>query len=87
MAEREGIIHVGCLAQARPKYYEAAKLAKKSGPAQAALYSLVETGKTNGLEPYHYFRYLFTHRPAVTSKVDFKEFPPLKLKPTDLLDA
>jgi transposase len=31
--------------------------------ASASLYSLVETAKANGLEPYHYLNYLFTHLP------------------------
>lgn len=31
--------------------------------ASAALYSLIETAKANGLEPYAYLRYLFAELP------------------------
>ena len=31
--------------------------------ASANLYSLIETAKANGLEPYTYLRYLFTELP------------------------
>ena len=31
--------------------------------ASAAWYSIVETAKANGLEPYHYLRWLFTNLP------------------------
>ncbi len=31
--------------------------------ASASLYSLIETAKANGLEPYAYLRYLFTELP------------------------
>ena len=31
--------------------------------ASANLYSLIETAKANGLEPYAYLRYLFTELP------------------------
>ena len=35
----------------------------KSVTASANLYSLIETAKANGLEPYLYLRYLFTELP------------------------
>lgn len=35
----------------------------KGAQASANLYSLIETAKANGLEPYHYLRYLFTALP------------------------
>ena len=35
--------------------------------ASANLYSLVETAKANGLEPYRYLRHVFTHLPAAQS--------------------
>ncbi len=37
--------------------------------ASAAIYSLIETAKANGLDPYWYLKYLFEHLPeAMTSK-------------------
>ena len=36
--------------------------------AGAAIYSLVETAKANGLEPYAYLRFLFETLPGVKSK-------------------
>jgi transposase len=54
--------------------------------ASAAIYSLVETAKANGLEPYHYFRYLFTHLPTANSEEDLEKLLPMNLRPTDLLD-
>jgi len=38
--------------------------------ASATLYSLIETAKANGLEPYWYFRYLFEHLPRAGSNPD-----------------
>ena len=55
--------------------------------ASAALYSLVEPAKVNGLEPYHYFRYLFTHLPVASNKKDLKKLLPLHLEATDLLNV
>lgn len=34
----------------------------------ATLYSLIETAKANGLEPYRYLRYLFTKLPLVQDR-------------------
>lgn len=44
--------------------------------ASAALYSLVETAKANGLEPYWYLRYLFERLPAAKTKEDQKALLP-----------
>ena len=35
----------------------------KGALASAGLYSLIETAKANGLEPYRYLRYLFEELP------------------------
>ena len=35
----------------------------KGAKASANLYSLIETAKAHGLEPYHYLRYVFTELP------------------------
>lgn len=44
--------------------------------ASAMIYSIVETAKTNALEPYTYLRYLFKHLPAATSVNDVEKLLP-----------
>ena len=39
----------------------------KGVQASANLYSLIETAKANGLEPYPYLRHLFTDLPQATT--------------------
>jgi hypothetical protein len=48
--------------------------------ASAALYSLVETAKANGLEPYWYLRYLFERIPKAQTLNDFEELLPWNCK-------
>ena len=47
--------------------------------ASATLYTLIETAKKNGLEPYWYLYYLFTKLPGASSVDELK-----KLLPTNL---
>lgn len=47
--------------------------------ASACLYSLVETAKANGLEPYRYLRYIFTKIPLVKSQDDLEKLLPYNL--------
>lgn len=44
--------------------------------ASAALYSLVETAKANGLEPYRYLRFLFERLPYAKTPEDYKKLTP-----------
>jgi transposase len=44
--------------------------------ASAALYSIIETAKVNGLEPYWYLRYLFERLPKAKSKKEHKKLLP-----------
>lgn len=44
--------------------------------ASATLYSLIETAKANGLEPYWYLRYLFERLPLARTAEDFKALLP-----------
>jgi len=44
--------------------------------ASANLYSLIETAKANGLEPYAYLRYLFTQLPKAESVEDVEVLLP-----------
>ena len=55
--------------------------------ASAAIYSLVETAKANGLEPYHYLRYLFTKLPAASTTEDYERLLPTSLSATNLLEV
>ena len=54
--------------------------------ASAALYSLIETAKANGLEPYWYFRYLLAELPDAMTEDDYKALVPQYLDKTKLAD-
>jgi len=47
--------------------------------ASANLYGLVETAKANGLEPYRYLRYVFTHLPAADTLEAFEALLPTRV--------
>lgn len=47
--------------------------------AAATLYSLIETAKACGLEPYHYLRYLFAKLPYACSEEDHQALLPSQL--------
>ena len=44
----------------------------RGAEASAALYSLVQTARANGLDPYYYLRYLFEHLPKAKTEEDLK---------------
>ncbi|MBF0411066.1 MAG: transposase domain-containing protein, partial [Candidatus Riflebacteria bacterium] len=44
--------------------------------ALAILYSIIETARANGLEPYRYLRYLFTNLPAASTPEEKKALLP-----------
>jgi len=44
--------------------------------AGATFYSLVETAKANGLEPYNYLRYIFEKLPLVQTEQDYRNLLP-----------
>ena len=44
--------------------------------ASAALYSIIETAKANGLEPYWYLRYLFERLPGANTKQEHRTLLP-----------
>ncbi len=52
--------------------------------ASAALYSLIETAKANGLEPYAYLRYVFERLPHASSTEDYRRLLPQSLTRADL---
>jgi transposase len=49
--------------------------------ASAALFSVVETAKANGLEPYWYLRYLLSRLAAASTTEDFRGLLPQNLTP------
>ena len=49
--------------------------------ASANLYSLIETAKANGIEPYRYLRKIFTEVPKANSLEDIEALLPFKQKP------
>jgi transposase len=53
--------------------------------ATAGLYSLVESARANGLEAYHYLRYIFEHLPTAKSEEELERLLPTNLKPEDLI--
>jgi transposase len=52
--------------------------------ASANLYSLIETAKANGLEPYAYLRYLYTHLPGASSVEEIEALLPENIDPKHL---
>jgi transposase len=52
--------------------------------ASANLYSLIETAKANGIEPYAYLRHLFTELPKATCVEDYEALLPYRLDPNVL---
>lgn len=55
--------------------------------ASATLYSLIETAKANGLEPYRYLRFLFSRLPSATSQDDYRALLPQSLSLGDILQS
>ena len=47
--------------------------------ASANLYSLIETAKASGLEPYHYLRRIFTDLPKARTLEDLEALLPMNL--------
>jgi transposase len=52
--------------------------------AGATFYSLVETAKANGLEPYNYLRYIFEKLPLAQTDQDYKNLLPQFVNKEDL---
>lgn len=47
--------------------------------ASAAIYSMVETAKANGLDPYRYLRFLFDRLPLATTQDDYRALLPTRI--------
>ena len=55
-------------------------VSQKGATSSANLYSIVETAKTNGLEPYAYLRLLFTPLPLAETIEDINALLPWNCK-------
>jgi len=53
-------------------------LPEAGAKASANLYSLIETAKVNGFEPYRYLQMVFTELPKASSLEDIGALLPLK---------
>ena len=60
---------------------------QKMALASARLSSLIETAKTNRLEPYAYLRHVFTELPKAQSLSDVEALLPTRLDPARLANA
>ncbi len=56
----------------------------KGADASAAINSLIETAKANGLEPYLYLRYIFGQLPLIGDPEGYKKLLPQHLDPAAL---
>ena len=56
----------------------------RGADASAAIYSLIETAKANGLEPYRYLRHLFEHLPTAATDAQRKALLPQHIDPQSL---
>ncbi|BBO83230.1 hypothetical protein DSCO28_37960 [Desulfosarcina ovata subsp. sediminis] len=56
----------------------------KGAEASAVFFSLIETAKANGLEPYTYLRYLFENIPFTQNESDFLELLPNRIDKAEL---
>jgi transposase len=52
--------------------------------ASATFYSLIETAKANGLEPYAYLRHIFKKLPLAQTEQDLKELLPQNIDPDSI---
>lgn len=52
--------------------------------ASARLYSIIETAKANGLEPYQYLKYLFTELPKAKNEAEVQKLLPWQIDPLTL---
>jgi transposase len=52
--------------------------------ASATFFSLIETAKANGLEPYAYLRYIFEKLPLAQTEQDLKDLLPQNINPDSI---
>jgi transposase len=59
----------------------------KGAEASATFFTLIETAKANGHEPYGYLRYIFEKLPLAESAEDYDALPPWNLGPETLANV
>jgi transposase len=59
----------------------------KGAHASAAIYSLIETTRANGLEPYHYLRHVLKELPKAQSVEDYERLLPWNLTADTLIES
>jgi transposase len=59
----------------------------KGAKASANIYSLIETAKVNGLEPYHYLRYVFKELPKAETLDQIEQLLPFNVEIENLTDT
>lgn len=57
----------------------------RGAEASAAINSLIETAKANGLEPYAYLRFLFEKLPSAKTVQDYRVLLPQYLTPNSIV--
>ncbi|RLC19113.1 MAG: hypothetical protein DRI24_01060, partial [Deltaproteobacteria bacterium] len=82
LSDEEKICFCGCRKMGRKNWLFAGN--PEGARASAALFSLVETAKANGLEPYRYLRYLFEKLPMAETTEDYKSLLPQNVSPDQL---
>ena len=55
--------------------------------ASATFFSLIETAKANGLEPYAYLKHIFDKLPSAQTEQDLKELLPQNIAPDTIADS
>ena len=59
----------------------------RGADASCAIYSIIETAKQNGLNPYAYLHYIFTRVPEITDEADWEELMPHNVDPDEVNNA
>ena len=72
------IIHVACWIQFLPFRV----CTPEGSNASACIYSLIETAKANGFEPYWYLKYLFENLPEAMTADEFMALMPQNIDKT-----
>ena len=57
---------------------------RPQGQASATFFTLIETAKANGLEPYAYLRHIFKKLPLAQTEQDLKDIPPQNINPDSI---
>ena len=59
----------------------------KGAEASANIYSVIETAKANGLDPYRYFLHLLTELPKAQRVEDFEKLLPTRCTEKDIRET